>query len=217
MKKYFTKNSSTNFIILIISYISYPISLIFKKTPFSANLITLNSLLFGIFSVYFIIFKDNFSLFLFFFYFSVILDFCDGQVARMKRTVNKTEFDLDTNVDLLKNCIIFIFIGFFYDDAFYWICTCLLIFLYTYFIKTHLIISKIQKSKNINNNIKKINILVHLKIIFLSINAHTFLIIPLMLINLKYAFIILIYMCGLFGIHTIKNMIKLNSFKINEV
>ena len=86
MKKYFTKNSSTNFIILIISYISYPLSLILKKTPFSANLITLNSLFFGIFSIYFIIFKNNFSLFLLFFYFSIILDFCDGQVARMKRT-----------------------------------------------------------------------------------------------------------------------------------
>ena len=215
MKKYFTKNSSTNFIILIISYISYPLSLILKKTPFSANLITLNSLFFGIFSIYFIIFKNNFSLFLLFFYFSIILDFCDGQVARMKRTVNETEFDLDINVDLLKNCIIFTSIAYFYNDAFYWICTCLLIFLYTYFIKTHLIISKIQKSKDINDKVNKINILGHLKIILLSINAHTFLVVPLMLINLKYAFIILLYMCGLFGVHTLKNIIKLNSFKMN--
>ena len=133
----------------------------------------------------------------------------------MKRTVNETEFDLDINVDLLKNCIIFTSIAYFYNDAFYWICTCLLIFLYTYFIKTHLIISKIQKSKDINDKVNKITILGHLKIILLSINAHTFLVVPLMLINLKYAFIILLYMCGLFGVHTLKNIIKLNSFKMN--
>jgi phosphatidylglycerophosphate synthase len=215
MKKYFSKNASTNVILLIISYISYPLSLIFEKTPLSANTITLISLFFGILSINFIIFDNNLILFLIFFYFSIILDFCDGQIARMKGTVNKTEFDLDMNVDLLKNCLIFTFIGFFYNEAFYWLCTCLLIFLYTYFIKTHLIISKLQTSKNINNNSKQITIFGYLKIIFLSINAHTFLIIPLMLINLEYAFVVLIYISSLFALHIIKNIIKLNSFKIN--
>ena len=65
-----------------------------------------------------------------------------------------------------------------------------------------------------DDKVNKITILGHLKIILLSINAHTFLVVPLMLINLKYAFIILLYMCGLFGVHTLKNIIKLNSFKI---
>ena len=215
MKKYFSKNASTNVIILMISYISYPLSLIFEKTPLSANAITLSSLFSGIFSIYFIIFENNFILFIFFFYFSIILDFCDGQIARMKGTVNKTEFDLDANVDLFKICVIFTSIGFFYKDNFYWIFTCLLIFLYTYFIKTHLVISKLQQSKNINNEKNKITILKHLKIIFLSINAHTFLITPLMLVNLKYAFIILAYMSILFLLHIVKNIIKINSFKIN--
>ena len=131
----------------------------------------------------------------------------------MKRTVNETEFDLDINVDLFKK--VYLHLLRIFIMIFYWICTCLLIFLYTYFIKTHLIISKIQKSKDINDKVNKINILGHLKIILLSINAHTFLVVPLMLINLKYAFIILLYMCGLFGVHTLKNIIKLNSFKMN--
>ena len=130
MKKYFTKNASTNIIILAISYLSFPLSLIFKKIGFSANFITFLSLIFGLVSIFFFLFVEIYILFIFFFYLSVILDFCDGQVARMTNSVNKTEFDLDINTDLVKNCIIFICIGLLYNNSIYWVQTCSLIFLY---------------------------------------------------------------------------------------
>ena len=212
IKKNFSESAKSNIIILVTSYLAFPLSLLFKRIGIKANTITYFSFLSGVLSFYFLIIFNNYFYFILFFYMSIILDFCDGQIARMTNTVNNTEFDLDSFIDLIKNCLVLTGIAIIYNNLLFWILTCFVIFLYVFFIKTHEAISRFTIRSKTSSNIQK-NFFHHFKIIFLTINAHTFYILPALLINIMFAFTINIYILFIFFINSLINIKKINKIK----
>ena len=65
MEKIFTISAKNNLIILLISYLAYPLTLIFKILKFTPNKITLSSIIICIFSCYYFLI-DNILYFLYF-------------------------------------------------------------------------------------------------------------------------------------------------------
>jgi phosphatidylserine synthase len=127
MKKFFTKTTEINFLMLGISYLVYPLSFILVKLKIRPNLITFVSLLLTIYASYEFT-LGNFKLFGFFLILSILLDFCDGQVARISKFINKTAFNFDSLSDLLKIFIIILSSAIYYNTKLYWIISCFTIF-----------------------------------------------------------------------------------------
>lgn len=131
MNKIFNSSANSNFFILLISYLVYPLSLLFAKFRIRPNLITSFSFIFSILAAFFLIKGQN-NYFIFFWLFSSLLDFCDGQVARMTNNVNKTGFRYDSFGDLIKIKIIIISSAIVYNDFSYWILSSIIVFLFPY-------------------------------------------------------------------------------------
>ena len=129
MRKFFTKSSEINFLMLLISYLVYPLSLVLVKLKIKPNSITCVSLLLVIYSSYQFI-LGNFKYFTIFWTLSLLLDFCDGQVARISKIINKTAFNFDSLSDLLKIFIIILSSAIYYNYQLYWFISCLSIFLF---------------------------------------------------------------------------------------
>jgi phosphatidylglycerophosphate synthase len=198
MKKFFTKSSEINFLMLLISYLVYPLSLVLVKFKIKPNLITSVSLLLAIYGSYqFTI--ENFKLFGIFWTLSVLLDFCDGQVARISKVINKTAFNFDSLSDLLKIFIIILSGAIYYNTELYWIvcCSSIFLFLFNEVLYTHFISLKKKESLFQKKLIKSklyIKILKSFTNIFLRIDGHSIFLFLFLAINLQFALLTLIYM-----------------------
>ena len=198
MKKFFTKSSEINLLMLLISYLVYPLSLVFVKLKIKPNLITSVSLLSAIYGSYQFT-LGNFKLFCIFWILSILLDFCDGQVARISKIINKTSFNFDSLSDLLKIFIIILSSAIYYNTQLYWIVSCSSVFsflfhevLYTHFIHLKKKVSLFQ-NQLIKNKfyIKILKIVIS---IFFRIDGHSILLFLLLASNLYFSILTLIYM-----------------------
>jgi len=142
----FNNASSNNIIIWLISHIAFPFSKIFFFFKVGANILTLFSIIFTIFAFYFLV-KGNYLFFLYFWLFNILLYFCDGQVARLSKNVNKSNFRYDHFSDIFKLSLIFLGNAIYFNLENIWIYIFITNFLYLFY----LILQKYQ-----NNKLKKI-------------------------------------------------------------
>ena len=62
----------------------------------------------------------------------MLLDFCDGTVARMANKISKMAFRYDHMSDIFKISLLILGVGIRFDDLLYWILSATFIFTYTY-------------------------------------------------------------------------------------
>ena len=91
---YFNRASINNALIWTVSILVYPISKFFAFLKIKPNFLTFFSVIFTVLAFYFLIINQYF-LFLFFWLLNIIFDFCDGQVARISKNVNKSLLRFD--------------------------------------------------------------------------------------------------------------------------
>ena len=193
MKKFFTKSSEINYLMLLISYFAYPLTLVFVKLKIKPNLITCISLLLAIYASYQFI-LGHFKYFTIFWILSILLDFCDGQVARITKTINKTAFNFDSLSDLLKIFIIILSSAIYYNYQFYWIISCLSVFLFFFHEVLFVYLINLKKKNSLfigifsNREFLK-KILIRIVHFFLRIDGHSILLF-LLLYNTSNNFII---------------------------
>jgi phosphatidylserine synthase len=198
MKKFFTKSSEINHLMLLISYFAYPLTLVFVKLKIKPNLITCISLLLAIYASYQFI-LGYFKYFTIFWILSILLDFCDGQVARITKTINKTAFNFDSLSDLLKIFIIILSSAIYYNYQFYWIISCLSVFLFFFHEVLFVYLINLKKKNSLfigifsNREFLK-KILIRIVHFFLRIDGHSILLFLLLALNLHFALLTMIYM-----------------------
>ena len=108
-----------NAFLLLMYRVAYPFAVLLIKLRLSPNKITTLSLIFSILAFTALIYDEGRVWFVFFWSMTVLLDFCDGTVARMVNNVSKSAFRYDHMSDLVKISLVILGVGFRYDD--YWI------------------------------------------------------------------------------------------------
>lgn len=200
MKKIFTVGAKSNILLLIISYLALPVSLILNFLRFSPNIVTLCSLLLCCLSCYLFL-QENFKLFVFCWFFGSLLDFCDGQIARITGKINKTAFNYDGISDQIKIFFLVFSSAMYYNEYFYWVIATLLVFLFPFFsiLNVSYVSEKnLKKNSNIlelisNKNLFIKKILRNFISIFLKIDGHSLFLFLLLAVSKSFAYCILIY------------------------
>ncbi len=124
---------SDNIVLLIMYRFAFPFSILLSKLRLTPNQITTLSLLFSLFSFVALVLDDGWNWFVLFWSISLLLDFCDGTVARMTNNIGKTAFRYDHNSDLMKIGLIILGAGFRYDNEIVWGVSFSALFLFMYY------------------------------------------------------------------------------------
>lgn len=127
-EKYVTPGA--NVIQLLMYRIAYPFAVLLNKLHLSPNQITTQSLVFSILAFIALIYDEGWVWFSIFWGVSLLLDFCDGTVARMANKVSKTAFRYDHMSDTFKIYLVVLGVGIRYEDMLFWILCSTLIFFY---------------------------------------------------------------------------------------
>jgi hypothetical protein len=185
--------------------LSLPLAHAFVKINFSANKVTLLAFLSSILAGLSLIIDDGVKYFIIFWSMNILLDFCDGTVARINKKSKKSLFRVDHMSDLFKFGIIWIATGYRYLDHLVWLIIAVCIFIYFYFVilshdyQNYLLTQKnniINNSMDDNSIKNKINnnwLLRNIYEVLFTIDGHSlfyFLILP---VSKFHAFIILFY------------------------
>jgi phosphatidylglycerophosphate synthase len=221
-KKIFNKASEKNFIIFLLSIISYPFSRLFAQIKVSPNIITILSVITLIIGSYYLYL---FKLYLFFIFFSlsIILDFVDGQVARISNQVNRSSFRFDHFTDLFKISLIILVNCLIYNKLEVWLIGFVINFLFLFYVILNhdlgyvLILKKkifFKKKYYINNYFFRKNITRSLIIILTQFNSHSFLIFYFTPLDIMYFRLFMIYLGILFAYRI--NQIILTLIKIKK-
>ena len=121
-----------NFVLLLMYRFAYPFAFLLNRLGLSPNKITTLSLVFSILAFIALVYDQGVILFSFFWGTAVLLDFCDGTVARMANKVSKSAFRYDHMSDLFKIPLIILGAGLRYDDYLVWILAFSASFLFMY-------------------------------------------------------------------------------------
>lgn len=196
----FTVTSKDNILTFFFSYLAYPISIFLNKIKVSPNTVTFCSLICSFIACYFFVF-EKFILFIVFWLICSLLDFCDGQIARMSGNINKTAFNFDGFSDLLKITSVIIASAIYYDNKLYWIFCTLLVFCFPFFsiLNTSYSNLKYKKKKQIlshsfTKNIFFRKLLNNFISIFFKVGGHTLFLFPILAINEYLAFSLILYL-----------------------
>jgi len=122
-----------NFAQLLMYRFAYPFAVLLNKLRLSPNQITTLSLVFSIFAFIALVNDEGWVWFSICWGMSVLLDFCDGTVARMSDRVSKPAFRYDHMSDLFKISLLFLGAGLRYDNNLVWTISSSVIFLFMYF------------------------------------------------------------------------------------
>ena len=152
MNKIITPSASNNIILWLLSYLCLPISKLFNYFKFTPNFLTFLSFIFAILACREIL-NENLSNFCFLLFISMILDICDGQVARLSKNINNSKIDLDHLSDIIKICLIYLSFGILLNNKITWIYIFSANFFYLFHCILHTKVNKINK-QNQNKNIK---------------------------------------------------------------
>ena len=147
IKKYFSRAADNNTIMLLMYYLAWPFVIFFEKLKISPNLVSVFSLLLSSLSFLYLIYLDNLNYFFLSFFFSLLLDYVDGTLARKK---NKLTKNLDHNFDIIRIVIIHLglILKFNEIEIFFYSLVSLTLFLIHNFILSR----KIKKNKSIIKN-----------------------------------------------------------------
>ncbi len=121
-----------NVIQLLMYRIAYPFAVLLNKLHLSPNQITTQSLVFSILAFIALIYDEGWVWFSIFWGVSVLLDFCDGTVARMTDRVSKSAFRYDHMSDTFKISLLALGVGIRFDNLLFWILSSMFIFFYNY-------------------------------------------------------------------------------------
>ena len=149
MSDYFGSASKNNQVALIMYYLSYPIVLFFEKINFKPNHVTLLSTILSLISFFSLAYIQNVSLFALSFFFSQLLDHCDGTLARKTNQLSQHIINPDNISDIIKIFLTHLAIAIYFDQKLIWILSSISIFLFLFFkILTLMISEKKTKKRN---------------------------------------------------------------------
>lgn len=232
--KFINKSAAEyNPIMIIIYRLAYPVSIFFKILKFTPNQVTFLSLIFAFAAVTSLIFEVDY-LFLIFWASSVLLDFCDGTLARMTGKISKGYLCYDHMGDIFKLFLVILGLCIKYNDFYIWIFGLSFIFIYEFYeIISHDIKSlsiNIKKSRNASSTgqkkyfqLKKIltkigfdinSIAFFYKIVrstLFTLNGHTTLLFLFCIIDKFYVYFIFLYLIvlALLGVYiSAKNLMR---------
>lgn len=225
-RKYFTPESKKNFVIFFFSVLSLPLSIFFSKLKISPNQITFSSLCLCVVSFVFLI-QNNLFIFCIFFFFSLILDICDGQVARLTNNINNTKLNFDHFSDIFKIFLIFLGLGIFFDDQIIWILTVIIVFLFLFMSllheSIHQSLKKIEVIKIRDQNILIGNLFKYFFLtkilnffyrIFFTFHFHTLFLLLIFPFNKEYALYLYLYLILIILTNIYKKLISLSKVGI---
>ena len=119
--KYVNHNAVVGNSFLLVMYrFAYPFAVLLNKLHLSPNQITTQSLAFSILAFLALVYDEGWVWFTIFWGMTVLLDFCDGTVARMTDKVSKSAFRYDHMSDLFKITLVILGIGLRYDNDLVW-------------------------------------------------------------------------------------------------
>jgi len=104
-----------NPMVWILYRVSYPLAHLFWRLNFKANTVSALSVVTALAAALFLVVSQNLVLFALAWILSIVLDFCDGMVARMSCTANTSAFKLDHFLDLVKFSLITVAVGLYWD------------------------------------------------------------------------------------------------------
>lgn len=110
----------SNLLLLAMYRFAYPFALLLGWLRLSPNVITTLSLLCALVSALSLVFESGAVFFAVFWGFAVLLDFCDGTVARMTGTVREIAFRYDHFSDLIKIFFVILGVGYRYNGQLIW-------------------------------------------------------------------------------------------------
>lgn len=225
MNKIITPTANNNIIVWLLSHFSLPLSKFFNQLKITPNTLTFFSFICIVLGCKELI-NENFILFCSYLIISIILDICDGQVARMSGNVNSSNLDIDHITDIIKISLIFLSFGILINTKFNWIIIFLSNFFYLFYCfiisETNKIqIKNIKKrrrlSKPIFFNYFSLNLFSMIYKIMLPLiitfNSHSLFLFLLILIDLKLINFILTYYICVYIYRIFKNLILLSDKK----
>jgi len=142
-------HADVNIVQLIMYRSAYPFAVLLKNLRLSPNLITTLAVIFSILAFAALAFDEGWAWFSVFWGVTVLLDFCDGTVARMTNQVSKQAFRYDHMSDLFKIFLLFLGTGVRYDTGLVWMVSITVLFLFMYFMILNHDIAFIRKLSNL--------------------------------------------------------------------
>lgn len=122
-----------NFLLLVMYRFAHPFALAFKRLHLTPNHVTTLSGLSAVAAFAALILCESAIPFALLWGTSLLLDFCDGTVARMTNQVSRSAFRFDHLSDLAKISLIILGAGIRYDDLTMWVLSSAAIFLFMYY------------------------------------------------------------------------------------
>ena len=211
--EYAKQQTLKNNLFLYIMYgLSYPVAYFLNQLKISPNNITTLSIVVTVVGCL-LLATGHVMVYLVFWAIAVVLDFCDGTVARMSNMVSKSAFRYDHMSDLLKISAIFLCVAIYYSETYIWILCFCAVFSYLFYTVISHDLNHHQKalksqsreseseakaeSSGLKGKLKQ-NTLVYRVLaqcysIFATINGHTLLLFFLLPLDENLAMVILIY------------------------
>jgi len=141
-----------NVLLLLMYRFAFPFSVLLNKFRITPNQITTLSIIFSILALLSLLYDEGWKLFVFCWGMSLLLDFCDGTVARMTGNIRKTAFRYDHISDLFKIFIVILAAGLRYDTQIVWLLSLTASFFFMYYMvlnhELNSVIKQLEKDRN---------------------------------------------------------------------
>ncbi len=122
-----------NYLLMLMYRFASPFAVFLHRLGMTPNWITTWSLTFSLLAFIPLAFDEGWGWFAAFWGMSVLLDFCDGTVARMSNSVSKAAFRYDHMSDLFKLSLLFLGVAIRYDEPDIWVLSFSVTFIFLYF------------------------------------------------------------------------------------
>lgn len=197
----------SNMLLMLMYKLAYPFALLLSALGFSPNQITTMSIIASLASSLVLVIDDGWGLFLILWGLAILLDFCDGTVARKTNQLRKTSFRYDHTSDLLKISMVILAAGVKYDDQIVWSTAIISLFFFMLYVVLNHDLSSARKrcdagdertSKKPNKSVlyqtrfKKVSRI--LFTVLTTINGHTLLVFLVLPFGVSWALIGLSYL-----------------------
>jgi phosphatidylglycerophosphate synthase len=187
--EYANKPAIGNNLLLLWMYkFSYPFAIALSALGLSPNWITSLSLITSLAAAYVLVVDDGVLFFILFWGISILLDFCDGIVARKTNTLRATAFRYDHTSDLIKIFSVLLAAGVKYDEQAVWFLSSTAIFFFMFYIVLNHDLnnarqrqsdsSALKDKNNVNEFIAESKLRQFNKVIYsvlMTVNGHTLL------------------------------------------
>jgi phosphatidylglycerophosphate synthase len=210
--EYANKAAIGNNLLLLLMYkFSYPFAMALAALGLRPNWITSLSLIASLAATYVLIVDDGFMFYILFWGGAILLDFCDGTVARKTNTLRKTAFRYDHTSDLFKIFVVILAVGIKYNDQTVWVLSLLAVFFFMFYaVLNHdlnsarqrqsqaiLVSEKISDYSLADKKINETRLIRVAEVIyatFMTVNGHTLLIFLLFPLGKTWALAVLAYL-----------------------